>query len=331
MLLPGCSAGSGDLAQSRQRSAVHPTQVVRDLHEAHAEHLELAGQFDRRILAGQRLEIIVARDERQFRAFREMPRHGRAEFRPGVDARADRGAALRQLEQAREHGLEAHRALVDLRAPTGKFLRHRNGHRIHQMGSAGLDHIAEVIRAPCEHLAQALERRQQMLGEQQCRTEVNRRRHHVVAALSHVHMIVRMHRHPERTGRKRRDHLVGVHVAAGAGAGLKHIDRELIVVAALGDFQRRGLHRERHRLGQIAQLVVGGRGGMLDEPQRAYEGARHLEAARRKILNRPLGLCAPEGGRRHVERAHTVVLDARCGGHRALLRRIWVVYGNIAM
>jgi hypothetical protein len=31
------------------------------------------------------------------------------------------------------------------------------------------------------------------------------------------------------------DHLVGVHVRAGARAGLEHVDRELLVVVAVGD------------------------------------------------------------------------------------------------
>ncbi len=40
-----------------------------------------------------------------------------------------------------------------------------------------------------------------------------------------------------------RDDLVGIHVAAGARAGLEHVDRELPVVLALDDFQRSFLDR----------------------------------------------------------------------------------------
>ena len=60
MLLPGCSAGQRNFAEARQRSAVHPAQVIRYFHETHAKDLELSGQFHRRVLAGQCLEIVVA-------------------------------------------------------------------------------------------------------------------------------------------------------------------------------------------------------------------------------------------------------------------------------
>jgi hypothetical protein len=52
-----------DLAQARQRPAVHPAQVVGDLHQAHGNDLELAGQFHRGILGRHRLEEIAARLE----------------------------------------------------------------------------------------------------------------------------------------------------------------------------------------------------------------------------------------------------------------------------
>ena len=73
-------------------------------------------------------------------------------------------------------------------------------------------------------------------------------------------------------------------------------------------------------LRQIAEIGVGGGRGMLDEPKRANEGPRHAQTRGGKILQGALGLGAPQGARRHVKRAHAVVLDASGCCHRALLR-----------
>jgi hypothetical protein len=42
-----------DLAEPRQRTAVHPAQVVRDLHQRHGQRAQVAGQLDRRVLRGE--------------------------------------------------------------------------------------------------------------------------------------------------------------------------------------------------------------------------------------------------------------------------------------
>ena len=54
-----------------------------------------------------------------------------------------------------------------------------------------------------------------------------------------------MHRQSRVLAREARDHLVRIHVGAGARAGLEHVDRKLRVVAPVGDFERRLLDRQR--------------------------------------------------------------------------------------
>ena len=189
---------------------------------------------------------------------------------------------------------------------------------------------ANSPRSLFEHRTQAAQRGEQILGEKQCRCDVNRRRHHVVAALTHVHVIVRVHRLAQRTAGQRGDDLVGVHVAARARAGLKYVQRKLIVIPALRHLERCGLDRGGEARRQVAEIGIRGGSGALDESQGANERARHAQPAGGEILDRALRLRAPQGSRRHVERAHAVMLDAigrRC--HRVLLRRCVVVYGNI--
>ncbi len=63
------------------------------------------------------------------------------------------------------------------------------------------------------------------------RGEMHGRREDVVRALAHVDVVVRVH----VLAGERGDHLVRVHVRARARAGLEDVDRELVVVLALGD------------------------------------------------------------------------------------------------
>src|ERR1039457_5715457 len=93
MLLPGCSAGS---AISPRRAAVHPAQIIGDLHHTHGHDLELARELDGRILRRQRLEIVAARLEADAGQSRELAAEGGGESWVRIDAGAHGGTALRQ-------------------------------------------------------------------------------------------------------------------------------------------------------------------------------------------------------------------------------------------
>ena len=91
------------------------------------------------------------------------------------------------------------------------------------------------------------QRRQQLVLDRQGNREMNRRGKHVVGALPHVDVIVGMDRldggeaiAPRQLNRPIGNHLVDVHVRRGAGAGLKDVDGELVVEAAVGDFSGGG-------------------------------------------------------------------------------------------
>ena len=255
----------------------------------------------------------------------------RGELGPRVDAGADRGAALRQLPATAAWSTLKRAQSLSICA------RHPPNSWASVIGIASIRCVRPVLTTPPNSRARrsstALKRRSacsRFSVEEQRRRDVNRGRHDVVAALAHVHVIVRMHRPAQATARQRRDDLVGVHVAAGAGTGLKHVHRKLVVESSVGHLESRGLDGRRELGRHVPQFRVRARRRTLDQSQGTDERARHAQAARRKILDRALRLGAPERGRGHIERTHAVTLDAIvCRRHRALLRRLAPVYGNI--
>jgi hypothetical protein len=118
-------------------------------------------------------------------------------------------------------------------------------------------------------------------------------------------------------GRTVRDHLVGVHVARRARAGLKDVDRELIVELSFVHLAAGGEHRfdllVRDRVlaagGELPQIAVRHARGILDEPQGMDQIGRQRPTGDRKILDRPLRLRAVIRRRRHANVSHRVVLD----------------------
>ena len=154
------------------------------------------------------------------------------------------------------------------------------------------------------------------------RGDVHRGREAVVGRLALVDMIVGMDRRlaAARAGQDlvgpAGDHLVGVHVGLGAGAGLPDDQRELVVMLARRDLARRLLDRLGERRVEPAETRVHPRRRLLHEAQRVDDLARHaLVGAEREILDRALGLRAPIAVRRDLERSEAVGLGAGVGGH----------------
>src|SRR5699024_5667955 len=103
-------------------------------------------------------------------------------------------------------------------------------------------------------------------------------------------MVVWMYGHPGLTRGQPRDHLIGVHVRAGARPGLEYIDREMRIVVTA----RHGLRRLRHGFGnpllKPTEAAIGPRGSRLDQSQGTNKGPWHTQAADGKVLDRPLRL-----------------------------------------
>ena len=222
---------------------------------------------------------------------------------------------------ARQHRFDARDAVFDLRGIAGKFLAERQRRRVLQMGAADLD---DAVPAP--RLVGERARASSCSAGAACSWtatrggDVHRGREAVVRRLALVDMIVGVDRRlaaalagQDLVGAAG-DHLVGVHVRLGARAGLPDDQRELAVEVAARDFGRRLLDRLGELRVEPADARVHPRRRLLDEAQRMDDLERHLLArAEREILDRALGLRAPIGVGRDLDRAEAVGFGAGGG------------------
>ena len=160
-----------------------------------------------------------------------------------------------------------------------------------------------------ERRREPVERGQQVVDDGERRGDVDAGREGVVAALRGVDVVVGVDLDAGLRG-QRRDHLVGVHVGAGARPGLEDVDGELPVVRPVDHGVGGGHDGLRLLVAYDAQRGVDGRGGRLDVGQRLDVPGLQREAADREVLDRALGLGPPQCVARHLDLAHGVVLGA---------------------
>ena len=155
--------------------------------------------------------------------------------------------------------------------------------------------------------------------------DVHRRREHVVRRLAAVDVVVRMHEArladaapPSSSRGAVGEHLVHVHVGLRARAGLPDDERELAVVLAGehlvgGGDDGVGLLRGRACRGRRLTTAR----AALDPGQRADQLGRHLLGRDVEVLQRALGLRAPEAVGGDLDLAEGVFLDALLGHARS--------------
>jgi hypothetical protein len=131
-----------------------------------------------------------------------------------------------------------------------------------------------------------------------------------------VHVVVGMHepalpaRPAEDLGRAIGEHLVHVHVALGARAGLPHHQRELVRPAAREHLVGRGHDGARLLRRDESQALVHRGRGALDPRERFHDLGRHALGGDAEVLEGSLGLGAPQALLRHFDRSEGVPLDA---------------------
>jgi hypothetical protein len=277
-----------------------------------------APQLDHRIVAGERLELVRRRLERKPGELGDLLGEILGETRRGIQPRPHGRPALRELVEARQHRLDAGDSALDLPGIAGEFLAQRQRSRVLEMGSPGLYDRVPGFGLRLQLAVDLVERGQQPLVDRARGGDVHRGREAVVRRLRLVDMVVGVDRRlaaaiagQDLVGAAR-DHLVGVHVRLGARSGLPDDERKLVVVHAARDLARRLLDRLA-QLGverALAGIDPGRR--LLDEAQRVDDLGRHLLAcSEREIEDRALGLGAPIGVSRHLDRAEAVAFRAR--------------------
>jgi hypothetical protein len=167
------------------------------------------------------------------------------------------------------------------------------------MRAAGLDDMCELPSLRVEPVDQLLQRGVELIEKEE-RGHADGGRKDVVRRLGHVHVIVRIDRlvlaelSAESDVGQVGDDLVAVHVERGPGTGLEDVDDEVAAVSVeVGeDHVARGDDGLRHRLLHDAELVIGERGGALQEDEGADELRVLAKAADRVVLDGALRLCA---------------------------------------
>jgi hypothetical protein len=120
---------------------------------------------------------------------------------------------------------------------------------------------------------------------------------------------------PHQLERAVGDYFVGVHVGRSAGAGLKNIHDEFLVVLAVHDFLRGPMDHVGGFFVQQTEVAVRRSGGVLDQRQRADKSRWKADAANGEIFHRALRLGAVVSALWNLDFAHGVSFDAVLFGH----------------
>ena len=172
-----------------------------------------------------------------------------------------------------------------------ELLAQRDRRGVLQMRAAGLDDVREFIAFVVEGIGERVELGQELI-EQQERGDADRGREDVIRRLRHVDVIVRMYARPGEI----RDHLVHVHVERRAGAGLKDIDDEVLLIVL--EISEELVARANDRVAGVvihrAEVAIGQRGGLLQVNECADERRMLAQPADRIVLHRALRLRAPK-------------------------------------
>ncbi len=189
------------------------------------------------------------------------------------------------------------------------------------MRPPGHDDIGERRGLALKGPDQSRDRRNKLVLDDLHGSDVHHRRERVVGRLAVVDVIIRVDRffaaqHPagELDGTVG-DHLIGVHVALRARAGLEHHQRKFRIPSPSNNLIG-GAHDQLHLVdGQLAQRFIRQRAGFLQNSEAADNIAPPdvILDPDREILPAPLGLRAPQMGGRHSDVTECIVFDPGIG------------------
>ncbi len=195
-----------------------------------------------RIAGGQRFKLVRRGDKRLPGDGRQLLSHAYRVFRMGVKPGAHRGAPQCQLRQVRQAVVDMAQIVLEHRYPAGDLLAESQRRGILQMGSANFNDIGERLRFIIECLLEHVQLWNQLLPQGNQRRHMHRRREDVVGTLAFVNVIVgvdfALHaaHAAEQLAATVCQHLVHVHIALGAGAGLPDSEGELVGMFARQHF-----------------------------------------------------------------------------------------------
>ncbi len=181
-------------ADAAARARAQEADVVGDLHRCRRADIQCARCRDQCVMGCKARELVRHGLERLARDPGDFLGELLGEALGRVQAGADRGAALGELQQVRHGTLDPRDHAFHLRDIAGEFLTQRQRGRVLGVGTADLDDVVEFLRLGLQRILHVVQRRQQAVGELDHRGNVHRGGEGVVGRLAAVHRIVRVDR-----------------------------------------------------------------------------------------------------------------------------------------
>ena len=251
------------------RAAGIKADVIGYFHARAGQGAERSADVDHCVVRRQGGEFVGRRNERLARLLRENASDRLAETRVRVQSGAD--SPFRQSPAASALGTPARSRdrLVELGRPARNHLAQSQRRCVLQMRAADHHDMGESLRLGVQRVAQLSDGRQKPRPDLAHRGDMHDRREHVIRRLTVIDVVVRMDRllRPDHAARNLNgpvgDHFVGVHVGLGAGPGLEHDQRKLVVELAFDHVLSRTDDEIDLVLWQMLKLEIGQRRAFL--------------------------------------------------------------------
>src|SRR5213596_4168183 len=154
----------------------------------------MTARFYDRVFSSLRFEMIFRLAKRDAGTLLQMPQHFAWKIDMTIQTSADGRSTERKLAQSLDRFLGAFFGVNNLLRIAGKFLTEAYRCRVHQVGPADLDDLPKLLRFGFDRGMQFFQSRNETVFQLLRCADMDRRRNHVVARLSHVDVIVRMDR-----------------------------------------------------------------------------------------------------------------------------------------
>ncbi len=318
MLEPACRRGSRISPSPASGPGAQQPQVAADLEQVHGVRLEDARDLDEHVGVLRGLDQVLGAREAHAGELAQSVDDAEDVLARRRETGADGGAAEVDHAQALLALVDAPAVAVEGLGVGAHLAPQRGEHGVLVLRAPDLDDVGELLLLLLEGLLQGDDLLFQPVQERD-RRQAQRGGEGVVGALVEVDVVQRRdavvgaERLAEQLQGAVGQHLVDVHVGAGAGAALQAVDDDLGRERAFGQLAAGVL--DGVRLGVVAgprsERAVGARAGELDHAEGARELRVYRLARQREVLERALGVRAVQALRRHGDLAEQVALDPR--------------------
>ena len=277
-----------NLAQAAVGTGGHEPQVVGELHQVDGKGLEQAGHLHEHVVVLRHVHGVLGGCQPDASLLPQNLYHAEAVAAVRRVAEPDRRSTDVHLPQPLLHFIYAPAVARDGLRRRAELLAQRDGHGVHELGSAQLAHVVELVLAPLERFLQAGALLAQLTHAADGR-DAQGGGVDVVGGLAAVHVVNGADGAAQLLGRHAGQDLVHVHVGGRARAALQRLGHELVVRLA----RQHAVARAGNRVVQVrvhAQLGVGARGRLFDLDDCVNQPQVNAAVVQRKVEARAAGL-----------------------------------------